>query len=291
VLFAAKRTIRFQQPPYERPGPDEVLLLRVPPSDEGQQSTWRFPTVGEIEHRGDLAPWTDGTVRADVDAPFTPPDVPAANFQWIPRDFALGCARSVFAAGVMPALRRFDGDLLDQLLGRLETRADSTEGDSSMSSTIRDLQRQVDALQRQVAPPIEGRDKFIAAQSRADSALRAIGDASGAPPPVAGERLLEYRSRLLEPLRKYSVRAKNANLSAIRDANAFDVIEDYIYADAMAAVRNSTIFGRGELRAIREADASGRFITRYIGDGSACWDQFNPPTVRVIRRFNTPGSR
>jgi hypothetical protein len=43
VVFAAKRTLLFQKPPHERPGGDEVLLLRwYQPDDAPSESVGEF---------------------------------------------------------------------------------------------------------------------------------------------------------------------------------------------------------------------------------------------------------
>jgi hypothetical protein len=86
---------------------------------------------------------------------------------------------------------------------------------------------------------------------------------------------------------KHSKQFKGANLAKVHDPNAFEVVEQQIYADAMSEATHPTTFRPGELRAVATPDASGRTITRYFGDPGACWSQFNPP-VRHVRRFMTP---
>lgn len=160
-----------------------------------------------------------------------------------------------------------------------------TVGDSAMVSR-EDLQRQLDALKRQIGPEMchEMRSEFVAAQSRAESAYRAIGDAAGAPPFMNSERLHGYRCRLLKPLQPRSTKFKDADLTKIHDPSAFDAIEAQVYADAAkASMRNE-----GPLHAVTTLDAANRPITKYFGGDGSCWDRFNPP-IKYIRRFNVAG--
>jgi hypothetical protein len=160
-----------------------------------------------------------------------------------------------------------------------------TVGDSAMVSR-EDLQRQLDALKRQIGPEmcLEMRSEFVAAQSRADSAYRAIGDAAGAPPFMNSERLHGYRCRLLKPMQLRSTKFKDSDLTKIHDPSAFDAIEAQVYADAAkASMRNE-----GPLHAVTTLDAANRPITKYFGGDGSCWDRFNPP-IKYIRRFNVAG--
>jgi hypothetical protein len=162
-----------------------------------------------------------------------------------------------------------------------------TVGDSIlMGTSTADLLRQVAELQRRIGPEMchEMRSEFVAAQSRADSAYRAIGDAAGAPPFMNSERLHGYRCRLLKPLQPRSTKFKDSDLTKIHDPSAFDAIEAQVYADAAgASMRNE-----GPLHAVTTLDAAGRPITKYFGSAGSCWDRFNPP-IKYIRRFNTSG--
>jgi hypothetical protein len=291
VLFCAAKTNLFQSPPFERPGGDEVLILRQPASDEGQQDTWRFPIVGEFDHPAELVPWTDGTVFARVDEKFTPPDLPGCDFEWMLREFAITCNGSIFHPSILPALRRFDGPLLDQIMAWIEARADSnSQGDFSMGTSTAELQRQLDALKRQIGPPAGDPQEFRQAQAKADSVFRAIGDSAGAPPFMSGERLLDYRCRLLAPLQKFSAQFKSSNLYRVGDPTALSAIEDSIYNDAMTALRDPRNYGPGELRAIKRQDATGRELTSYVGHEGSCWDQFNQQP-RYVTKFNTSVGR
>jgi hypothetical protein len=130
VMFTAARG---------RPAADEVLLIRQHgQSDEPPSDTWEFPRVGEFDYPAALEPWTDGVLLARVDGPFDPPGLPAEDFQWVSADFARTCAPTAFHPDVPPALRRFDGPILDQILAHIEARADSnSQGDFSMGTETR----------------------------------------------------------------------------------------------------------------------------------------------------------
>jgi hypothetical protein len=160
-----------------------------------------------------------------------------------------------------------------------------TVGDSILMGTSNaDLQRQIDALKRQIGPEMchEMRSEYAKAQGRAEPAYRAIADS--APAPLVDERLHDYRVRLLKPHQKHSKPFQSADLSKIRDESAFNAIEGQIYADAAgASMRNE-----GPLHAVTTLDAANRPITKYFGSDGSCWDRFNPP-IKYIRRFNVAG--
>ena len=132
------------------------------------------------------------------------------------------------------------------------------------------------------------RSEFIAAQAKADRVAHAYGDA--APAPMTGETLMAYRARLASVYQKFSRSFKDSDLHRIGDPSAMSGIEDTIYNDAMTEARHPTAASLrpGELRAVKTPDASGRMITKYFGESSACWDQFNPP-IRYVTKIMTGG--
>jgi hypothetical protein len=275
VMYAAARTLQFQTPPYERPASDEVLLVRRRGQPDGPPSeVWEFPRIGEFEYPAELEPWTDSVSIARVEAPFNPPDMPAADFQWISSDFARSCMPTAYDPAVPPALRRLDGPLLDQIMARIETLADS-----AINFKSGDIQVSTDTATRA---------DFIEAQTKADRVAHAFGDS--APAPLAGERLHDYRVRLVAPYLKFSKQFKGADLGKVRDASAFNAVESQVYNDAAGEATHPTAASLrpGELRYITTMDAANRPITRSVGNTSACWDQFNAP-YKFVRRFNTPG--
>jgi hypothetical protein len=288
IMYAAAKTLRFQSPPHERPDDPEVLLLRWYRDGDEPMNLWRFPIVGEFGRRGDAEAWTEAVDLVRLDASFQPP-VPSADFQWIHPDFVIHCSRpEILHPNVRPAVRRLGGPLLDQVLACAEALADSNShaGDSEMATSTAELQRQVAELQRRIGPPAGDPQEFRQAQAKADRVFRAIGDSTGAPPFMSGERLLDYRCRLLTPLQKFSAQFKSSNLYKIGDPTALSAIEDAIYNDALTAIRDPQNYAPGELRAIKRQDATGRELTSYVGHEGSCWDQFNPP-VRHVVRFNT----
>jgi hypothetical protein len=270
VLYATARTNQFQTPPYERPGGYWVLMV-CRRDDEGTRSDiWEFPHAGEFEHPAKLEPWTDGVSIARVDDPFDPPGFPLGDFHWVHTDF--GTHSTAVHPNVPAAIRRLEGStILDQILARLGAYSSSSNstGDTSMGTST------------------TSRSDFAAAQIKADRVANAYGDS--APPPLAGERLLDYRARLASMYQKYSKPFKNSDLRKIGDPTAMSGIEDTIYNDAMAEARHPTAASLrpGELRAIVTIDAANRPITHYIGDQNACWNQFNPP-IRYVTRIMAP---
>jgi colicin import membrane protein len=118
------------------------------------------------------------------------------------------------------------------------------------------------ATLRKAIDAIEAADVgFGDAQARADNAYRAIG--KNAPPPMAGERILNYRKRLLEPLKYYAGEAYAKVSLKPLDPDALQVMETAIYD---AAVKYDPPIPAGQLRKITRRSDSGHVIHEYVGD-------------------------
>jgi hypothetical protein len=268
VLYANARTNQFQTPPHERPGGHWVLMVCRRDDDGLPSDIWEFPHAGEFEHPAALEPWTANVSIARVDAPFDPPGFPLGDFTWVHTDF--GTHSTAVHPDVPAAVRRLEGStILDQILARIGA-ASNSQGDFQMGTAT------------------ASRSDFAAAQIKANRVANAYGDS--APPPLAGESLLDYRARLASVYKKFSKAFQNSDLQKIGDPSAMSGIEDAIYLDALAEARHPTAasLAPGQLRAITTMDASNRPITRYVGSAGACWDQFNPP-YRYVRGFNVAG--
>ena len=175
-----------------------------------------------------------------------------------------------------------------------KAKADKARADAATSDLAK-LQADLAALRAVMQPPTlapEQKLKMVEHQSRWNRVAQAFNDSDGAPPFVNGESELDYRARLAS---KYQQHAKNpkvksAKLLEIKDAASLEVIEDAIYADALAEAQSPSTIHAGVLVPRRIKDAAGREIVRYSGDPNACWDQFNPPAVKVVRRILVPRS-
>jgi hypothetical protein len=126
--------------------------------------------------------------------------------------------------------------------------------------------------------------KFADAQQQADRIY--TGFSQSAPPPMAGEQLLNYRKRLLRPLQQHSKEFSAVDLARL-DRQTLAGVESRIYADAMQVASNpSNLCGRGEMRAVQHRDATGRQITEYFGDPRAWLDDFAPPVEHRLVKIN-----
>lgn len=121
--------------------------------------------------------------------------------------------------------------------------------------------------------------EFADAQAKADSVMAAFGKSANRP--LKGEGLLSYRKRLLKGLQAFSDQFKSVDLAKITDAQLLTVVENHIFADAMAAAKSPTAYADGELFEVKEKDAAGRTITKYRGSMSAWLNQFKVPALRV----------
>jgi hypothetical protein len=161
LLFAAARPLRFQAPPYDRPGKPDVLLVRWDPdgAEPGSEATrWRLPLVGELEAQGRAQPWVDGADLVRVESTFDPPGLALGDFCWLPSVAVINLNPAVLHPTVRPAVRRFDGPLLDQLLARIEAHADSATppGEPTMSAELAALRREnAEIRARYGLPPVK----------------------------------------------------------------------------------------------------------------------------------------
>jgi hypothetical protein len=173
-----------------------------------------------------------------------------------------------------------------------QTAADNNEGKDmndlpekirrakEMRDALNQLEREVTSEMRETArgPLYEAEQEQIAdCQARADSAYSELG--RRAPPPMPGERLPQYRRRLLQPLKSHSPTWKDVNLADHSGPN-LDVIEKQVYADAIAYADSAENFSGDEIQAIQKRDDSGRMITTFKGRHSFV-RQFKPVAYRA----------
>lgn len=108
--------------------------------------------------------------------------------------------------------------------------------------------------------------KFADAQAAADSVYSMLGDA--APRPMAGEKLIAYRARLLRGVQKHSVAFKDSDLTAVSraDSTAFAAVETAIFNDARKFARTPMAVADGQLREVTRTTKNGHTITEWTGD-------------------------
>ncbi|WP_048862467.1 hypothetical protein, partial [Acidisphaera rubrifaciens] len=123
-----------------------------------------------------------------------------------------------------------------------------------------------------------------AAQSRADQVAQHFG--KRAPAPMVGESVQTYRGRLLLGFQSYSKDAAKLDIHTINVPVAFGIIEDKIYADAIAAAKDMSDFiVEGTILPMTEVTPEGHRITRYHG-GRSFVHNIKPP-AQYVRKFYT----
>jgi hypothetical protein len=132
-------------------------------------------------------------------------------------------------------------------------------------------------------------DAFARAQARADNVYNHFGLTASRP--MHGEKLIDYRRRLVAKMQEHSPHWKTANLRihAVDDAS-FTVIEDQIYAAAVDAARSPTSVPVGQLREHVET-RGGHTYTRFYGRPISWMAPFAPNgrRVKAIRQPNKGG--
>jgi hypothetical protein len=115
------------------------------------------------------------------------------------------------------------------------------------------------------------RAAFADAQMRADSGYQAWG--KQAPHALHGETLRDFKIRLLRPLQQHSKRYAQSALELIGDEAAFQVVNDAIIADSVAASCDPAQLG-SSLREITTRTPSGHIMTKFVGDAAVTWAPF-----------------
>jgi hypothetical protein len=289
ILFCA--TIR-QKPQIYSPF-DQFLLLRWYRDGDGPANLWRLPMDGEFKHRATLTPWTADALLARVDAPFDPPKIAGRDFFWPTIDFVLDSPTEMFHPHVRPAVRQIGGPLIDQILARLDARDASPPThlkENDMGLTKSEVQRLIDTeLTRRghLHDSPEARQRLHAIESKWAPVAQAFGDSAAGP--LAGEGERDYRVRLASKYQKFSKNPKIRDATPSMLHGSIDFVEDAVLTDALHEASHPSAFRPGVLKYVATPDASGRPITRAVGDPNACWDQFNP-SIRYVRKLLTPGT-
>ena len=152
--------------------------------------------------------------------------------------------------------------------------------DTALLTRLAELERRIPA-----EPSAADRQRFLEVQAKAERLAHAFGDSAGAPRPLDGETLPEYRRRLIAPYKKHSKDWKDTDLSTLQE-QALGVVEAQIRADALEAAAHPTDVPAGVLREIRQRDQTGREIIRFVGsDDAAAWVGFTFGDKKV--RINT----
>ncbi|MEO2273687.1 NUDIX domain-containing protein [Serratia marcescens] len=156
-----------------------------------------------------------------------------------------------------------------------KAKADAAEAEekAKADSELAKIRADMEELKNRVPQEVsdEERNEIADTQCKADSVFASFGER--APQPMAGERAMPYRRRIMTRLQKYSTDYKEVDLHAIADSQLLTIAEKKIYADAQASAASSLEPGAG-LREVVRTDATGRRISNFIGDPSACWAPF-----------------
>lgn len=166
---------------------------------------------------------------------------------------------------------------------RKEEKADASLAaqNAEMRLSIEAMSRRLDALNKPLS--VEDRNGLSLAQQRAENVGRLFGDS--VPPPLHGEKPIDYRKRLAAKFQKYSKAMKAERLDSLTGAS-FELVEDRIYADAQAASAMPESYATGRLIPHVATDSSGRTITSFSGDIGTFMAPFSSPGV--IATINRP---
>jgi hypothetical protein len=175
-----------------------------------------------------------------------------------------------------------------------KSRGDAARKDEDGADEDEGLDERDFGEARRLAADGYGHPATVAADAvKADAQLRcdAVAGMFGrqAPKPMDGEKVRNYRVRLLRPYQHNSPDYKDVpkeELLALPPA-AFDAAEKRIYADAMTASASPTV-AKGYLHMVKRSDETGRTHILWFGEPRTWMSQFAHPTRRVAA-FHTPG--
>lgn len=128
---------------------------------------------------------------------------------------------------------------------------------------------------------------FADAQALYDSVYSQLGNGA-APRPMAGEKIMAYRARMLTGLKKHSTVYKDSDLGAVAraDASAFAGVESTVLEDARKFARTPQAVADGQLRGHTVRTEAGHMVTTYSGDPMAWMSRHmqSPKRVRLSTR-------
>ena len=170
---------------------------------------------------------------------------------------------------------------------------DTRKRDSVMADSTQQRIAELEAQIAAMAKPLGAseRDELARVHARADTLGTMLGETISHP--LHGESPIAYRKRLASRFQKHST-LKEIKLDSI-DGQAFDLIEERIYADARETALSPGEGAQARLVPIVTRDSAGREITRYAGNSDAFKLAFascmpTPLPIRVTKPFHNQES-
>ena len=166
-----------------------------------------------------------------------------------------------------------------------EKEAKRMDSVNALKKTIDAQAEMLKRLETLVRQPISDdfRPELTKAQARADEVLQQHG--KRAPAPMAGETPAAYRRRMASALQAYSDKWSKIKLDSLPD-DAFENIENDVYADAIQRAKVPTDIAVGKMREITRRSDSGHTITEFVGNDTHFVKGFSRKPRRV-RSFYT----
>ncbi len=128
------------------------------------------------------------------------------------------------------------------------------------------------------------------AHHRADAAYAMLNER--APMHIAGEKPLAYRRRLADGLRKFTKTHANEPIHDSVTGRAFDLVENEIYAEALAEAKNPTRNDSiGTLIETKSVGLGGKQVSKFTGDPNVAWAPFMTPRTLITKFNNRANSR
>lgn len=159
--------------------------------------------------------------------------------------------------------------------------------DAERDAELKSLRETVAGLSARAPAQLNGEDraKYATHQMEAERVAQAFGRHDGAPGPMQGELLKDYRVRLATGFKSHSPSWKDVDL-ALLDEKAMGVAEAMIYKDAFQVAANPKNEPGAPLRGRTRVDESGRRITEFSGDPVLAWAPFVGKGVRYLTGIN-----
>ena len=172
-----------------------------------------------------------------------------------------------------------------------EVNANREEEIKDSKQRIALLEAKIADITRAQAPLTNDEANAISkAYARADSVYSMLNER--APMHLIGERPLAYCKRLANGLRKFTKTHKDEPIHDSISGRAFELIENEIYAEALAEAKNPTRNDSvGMLIETKSTGLGGKQVSKFTGDPNACWAPFMTPRTNITRFNNRAGGR
>jgi hypothetical protein len=164
-----------------------------------------------------------------------------------------------------------------------EEKEVKAKADAVAKADAEEMKKRIDSVEKMMPKEVSDADfeAMADAQARADSVASAFGQSASRP--QLGETVIGYRKRLAAKFKAHSPTYKDIEISKVADDSLFAVIENQIYADAVAAGNNPVLVQGENLREVKTRSPAGHQISTFKGSISSWMNNFKADAFKVTQ--------